>query len=727
MTASVSSNNGSGPRLLARAACWGVATTATFSAFPAHAQQSAAADGASQLQEVMVTAEKRSLDLQRAPAAITAVQGSALTELGAVNLPDLSNQFPSARLEPFFGWAHLFVRGIGAEQDRVTVDQLVNVFVDGVVLPREMVGTSQSDVSAIELLPGPQGTLYGASSVGGVLTVRGNRPTQDNVNDLVLEYGNFASLHFKDMQNVRVNDVLALRGSIDYVNHSAYETTDRWTANTLNAKVAALFTPSDSFSAYVWAQAYNNNSLTQEAGFTTASGQWIPKGDPWDALNDCATLACNGAGNRPLQPPQTGTSHDNIVSGQFDWHVNGLTVSDTVSLLNVDMRENVSALIFTDFLYQANHHQVTDELKIASDPGAALEWLGGLYLYQDKADSQVTFANYDVTQYKLQNVAPYGQLIYAINDKFRVTTGARYTKTYKDGTFAEPNVLPQTSANWSNVDWKVGVEYDLARSMLAYATVQTGSSPGTFDPGNVVNGRPNITKLTKLDSLTVGWKSQLFENRLQLNNEIFYYDYKDFLIQTITCSNPAGCFPLNNVYLNAPRMTSVGDQFDLRWLVTEHDALHVGYAFTQAETGNWRTDAGADLSHQTLMEAPRNTVTVGGQHSFDLYNGGKIVLRADAYLSSGYFADFQTQPGIPVHLDSVHQTAYSTTNVALTYHSPQGRWTLGLWARNLENTAQFGPAGTFIPNIGPVAALVPIVGAPRTYGAQFTLHVPTDL
>src|SRR6266702_725838 len=314
----VSSNQASGKKLLARTAGLAVAVTGALATAPAHAQQVSPTEQAPALQEIVVTAEKRSESLQNAPAAITVVSDAQLKESGAVSLPGLSNLFPSARIEQFFGSAHLFVRGIGAEQDRVTVDQLVNVFVDGVLLPRDMFAASQSDVAAIELLPGPQGTLYGASSVGGVLNVRNHRPTHENENHLFFEYGNYASLHFTDVQNISVNDAIALRGSVDYVNHSAYETTGRWTAHTLNARVGALITPSDSFSAYIWAQAYNDNSISPELGLTDANGQWVPR-RPWDTLNDCATVACNGVGDRTLQPPQNEVSHDYIVAAQFDW------------------------------------------------------------------------------------------------------------------------------------------------------------------------------------------------------------------------------------------------------------------------------------------------------------------------------------------------------------------------------------------------------------------------
>jgi outer membrane receptor protein involved in Fe transport len=101
---------------------------------------------------------------------------------------------------------------------------------------------------------------------------------------------------------------------------------------------------------------------------------------------------------------------------------------------------------------------------------------------------------------------------------------------------------------------------------------------------------------------------------------------------------------------------------------------------------------GANLSDQEIMEAPEMTITVGAQHIFKLSSGGWINLRADSYISDGYWADFETQPGTPVHVGSMHQAAYTTTNVNLTYHPPRDNWKLGLWARNLEDKAQIGPA-----------------------------------
>lgn len=160
-------NNGPAWSVVTRMAVLVGCLTTALAAIPAEAQQAGASEGALQLQEIVVTAEKRSENIQEAPAAITSVSGDELAMAGAVDVREMGSVFPSARFEEIWAWAHLYVRGIGAEQDRITVDQLVNQFVDGVALPREINGISQSDVDAIELLPGPQGTLYGGSSVEG--------------------------------------------------------------------------------------------------------------------------------------------------------------------------------------------------------------------------------------------------------------------------------------------------------------------------------------------------------------------------------------------------------------------------------------------------------------------------------------------------------------------------------------------------------------------------------
>ena len=673
-----------------------------------------------ELEEITVTVQKTVQSLQSAPAAITRVAGDDLTVLGFEDVTDLGALFPSARFEPFGVSTHLYVRGIGAEQDRITVDQLVNISMDGVLLPREMDSVSLFDVQDVELLPGPQGTLYGASSVGGVITVANNRPSGKTENSLLLESGNYGEFRVDDAQNFAVNDTLAVRAAVNYTRHSAYETSGGWTSDDLNARIGALYTPSDFFSAYLWALVVNDDSVPADLGTLAPGGGFIPSNNPWNIANACITKSCNGFSNLVDTSPNAGEAHDYLVAGQFDWHFDGLTITDIPSYLHSKTDQSFNYFVF-HLIYDVENSQKSNEIKIAGDAHGPWQWIAGLFLLEDKADQLQNAANYIVPQFTNDDVAPYGQVTFSFTDRLRATAGVRYSWTKKQATFTGPAALPQTSATWSSVDWKAGLEYDVTPTTLTYLTAQTGSSPGTLDPSNPVDGRPSVTDLTRLYSLTGGWKARFADNRLHLNNEAFYYDYKKFLIQTIVCAaNP--CDMYNNVFLNAPKLISWGDQLDLAWLVTRFDQISLGAAYTSTKTGHWITDAGADLSDQTLFEAPQVTLTLAAQHSLPMPGGGATLFRLESHYENGYWADFETQPDMPVHLPAERQKAFTTTDASVTYHASDDKWTLGLWGRNLENKAQLGPGAAF--NAGPVGGVGAIATPPRTFGIRFTTHTP---
>ncbi len=395
-------------------------------------------------------------------------------------------------------------------------------------------------------------------------------------------------------------------------------------------------------------------------------------------------------------------------------------MTDIPSYLRSKTDQNFNLFVFPA-VYDVDNSQKTNELKITSDASGPLQWLGGLYLLENKANQYFVISQVSIPEYTNDNASAYGQLTYSFTDRLRATAGARYSWTKKQASFLMPNVLPETSATWSSVDWKAGVEYDLAPKILTYLTAQTGSSPGTLNPDVSVNGRPGLTDLTRLYSLTGGWKSRLFDSRLQLNNELFYYDYEKFLIATVECTtNPCG-ESSQTTYANAQKLVSWGDQLDLRWLVTAADQISLGSAFTSTKTGHWITSAGANLSNQTLFEAPQVTTTLGAQHAFDMPSGGSTVLRLESHYENGYWDDFNTQPGTPVHTLAARQRAFTTSDASLTYHAVKDKWTIALWGRNLENKSQIGPVldADFGGNVGGWASQT----APRTFGVRFT----TDL
>jgi iron complex outermembrane recepter protein len=155
------------------------------------------------LAEIVVTAEKRSQNLQRSPVAITDMAGDDLVRLGLNDIASASVLVPSVAFTFISSELHLYIRGIGAEQDRVSIDQLVSYSIDGVNIPHEITGNNFFDVHDVEVLPGPQSTLYGNGGAGGAVVIANNRPKTDRFEiSTLLEAGNYAFGHNTSVINV---------------------------------------------------------------------------------------------------------------------------------------------------------------------------------------------------------------------------------------------------------------------------------------------------------------------------------------------------------------------------------------------------------------------------------------------------------------------------------------------------------------------------------------------
>jgi iron complex outermembrane receptor protein len=688
----------------------------------AQASPAAAAD-THKSEEIVVTAEKRKEPAQKAPAAIVVLRGSDLQVRGLQTLVDIAVALPTAQFDSLGYSTHLFMRGVGSGQDRITVDPIIGVSMDGVPLPREVEGTAQYDVSDVELLPGPQGTLYGGGAVAGVVNISNNRPADHNETFASIEVGNYALVHTTLVENLALAPNTYVRGAVDYTSHSAYETGDAWTADNLNGRVSLLSKPTDDFTANLWLQGTRDNSLPPGATAFSANGTFVDPANPWD-VTACLLPSCNGIA--PKSAFYIGNPYsrvDNfIAAGTFDWQFDGFTITDTPSFLysHTHILEYLGEFDARD---DVEHHQLANELRATSTADSALKWIVGLYAYQDVASQFYLLVGptYNVPRFKLQTAAPYGQITYAVKPWLRLTGGLRYTWDQKRATFVFPGPFPQTTADWGNVDWKVGVEADVAPKSLAYATVQTGSEPGTLDASNPVAGRPNATSETNLLSFTVGSKNRFFGDRLEVNDEAYYYDYRHFLIQTLisgTCGGQA-CF--TEGFFNPNKMVIYGDQLDMRWRATDNDRFTLGVAFNHARTVDFISPLGVNLDNQAPINAPQWTTTFGGQHVFDLGEKGSLILRANSRFETGYYTDFETTPGMCIHCPGMRQKAFTDTGLSLTYYPPSSKWSIGLWVKNLENEAQLGSSQYF--GTTPQYQGSGFISPPRTFGLRATYRL----
>jgi len=666
------------------------------------------------LEEVIVTAEKQSRTLQKTAAAVTAVSAEALIDAGVSDLREAQKLVPSARFHAEGNNTQVFIRGVGANLDQANVEPNVAFNFAGIYVPREATSAGLFDIEQLEVLPGPQGTLYGRSAIGGTINVSFVKPGFDNEGSFLLEAGNYSAVHASVAQNIRASDKLAFRAAVDYQKNDGVLRTGANAKDDLSVRLSTLYNAGDKLSIYLWAQGAEKYGKTQNLvnkGLNPKTGEYCEScflhSDAWD---DTRTGEFAGPFGTPVAEDQDYRTA--TIGGQIDWSFENATLSYLPSYLYLDTEPQywLSAIRSQN---TAHYNQITQELRLASDGNGPLKWLAGLYYYNVRNDGVIelftnlpfAFLQDNVEANRLEGYAAFGQGTYSFTDTLRGTIGARASSTKREAHGHSPAALgeqPYTfDKTFENVDWKVGIEKDLTSKMMLYGTVQTGYQPGTFNELPNTDTFDNLVKPSKLLAYTAGFKSRWLDDRLQINNEIFYYDYKDLLIQSYNIS------AAYNTIFNARKVSIKGAQLDVLLRVFSEDQFNLNVGYARARNEDFTTPDGASFDGLQLAYAPDFTGVVGYTHNMP-FASGTLRAHVDWRFESSWFADY-------VHNRGVKQEASNKGDAMLTYDA-DSNWTVGLWIKNITNrTVIAATAAAGVP--GPATAYL---DQPRTYGLRFT-------
>src|SRR5579862_175874 len=300
---------------------------------PPPVKSSPASDSAGQqIEEIVVTANKRSESIQESPAAITAFNAVSLDKLGIVNALDLTKLVPGAQMIAENAVAQSFIRGVGSNIDDPYVDPGIGFNVNDISLPRYASGASFFDLARVEVLPGPQGTLYGGSASGGVVNLIPVQPENNLDGTGTLEGGNYASVHVFVAQNLPVSDDLSLRGAFDFERHDGYESRGLDSADgTYSGRISALWTPSADFKAYIFGSIHDFEGKPNAA----VNSPLLDPGNPW------AVPAFGPIVGNPVDASLANASYKTgIIGGRFDYSFDDLTLSYIPGLVLVDVRND---------------------------------------------------------------------------------------------------------------------------------------------------------------------------------------------------------------------------------------------------------------------------------------------------------------------------------------------------------------------------------------------------
>jgi iron complex outermembrane receptor protein len=706
---------------------------------PALAQSAPASPGANAgTEEIVVTAERRTEDIQRTPLAVTALSAQTLDKSFVTQIADLNSTVPSFQSTKTSGFENIVtIRGIGSEtpENDLTTVPGTSLFVDGVYMVNT-ISLSQTlfDLDRIEVLRGPQGALYGQSSIGGAINIVTRQPELDQFSGFGdFSVGTYALTRERAEVNVPIGDELAVRGSIQRFDHKGF-TNDvsipgfrEDDAHNTGIKAAVLWQPVSDFSA-------------------TLTGQWY-KADE----NGQAQQNINDPSNDPWQIHQDYPSKSNLDTALY--HLNLQYDAPWFSLRSVSGYQYLNSILQEDSdrstfaLLGAYDHvagwntwvrSYTEEFDILSSPDSPLQWIvGGFLLRQDSRQFVAEFEGFtpppdhfdlrgienppyplnlaygNVSNVTRNSDSVFAQATYSILPNWRITAGGRLNyDRYVDNLFnfsAFGSAHPPPNRKSDSVPtWRLETDYDLTPDNMLYASFTRGYKPGG------VNGNPGAFVVPfqfepeTNTAFEAGSKNFLLNHTLRLNLAGFLYHYKNMqYIETDPVPFAAGIsnIPSVHIYGVEAEATYISPDDRLRFdgvLALENGSVQGDYFTIDSTVQNaiyasdpncagflkffvqqcWIDVAAAAKNIRGKMPPamPKVSGSFDVSYMFDI-PWGSLTPRLEYIYRGKEWARIFNQPG----LDSM--PAYSVVNLNLSFVPRDAKWQAAVTATNIFNKA----------------------------------------
>lgn len=729
------------------------------------AAQTSAQDSTA-IEEIVVTAQKRAENLQDVPVSVTALTSDALAARGVNNVLALNNLAPGMRISAADAAANpkIYIRGVGLSDFNPNASSGVGVYVDGVYIGSPLAQMAGFfDLAQVEVLRGPQGTLYGRNTNGGAINITTKRPSQTFGADASLEYGSFNAVTADlGVGGPIVADKLAFRVAAQYVKDDGY-TYNRVTGHDLNAadhwagRLSLLYTPSEDFELLTQANRYVNRgdatAPAHRALFPATAAAAGPDGfcaPGAYASGQCADLlgyADTDNNTRAVDANQEGKDKVDLfgASSQATWRLGGVSLVSVTAwqwahrndLENTD----ASPLQMVEINYRSRQHQFTQELRLQSnDASARLNWVLGAYYMDEKVqdntrqdvlrdlrplfmtpenptglslENSVATFGYPYTQ-KTKGYAVFGQADYKLTDRLTGTVGLRWSADDKSMDYrsqAEDGLIviltSKQSKTFSAVSGRLGLRYELSDDANVYATYNRGYKSGGFFGGLATTaGEMEPYDNETLDAYELGLKSEFFDRRVRLNASAFYYDYKNQQVFAQTTRNGLTVLVLDN----AANSKVYGGEAEITARPIQPLTLTAGVSLLHAKYGDYFTE-GKDFTGNWLPQSPKVTFNAAATWVAPLENGASIVANVDANYSSKVYFDNS-------NADRLSQDAVWIAGAQLSWRSPDQKIEAGAFARNLFDKTYT----VAISNIDSLGVDLLSYNRPRSLGVFLRYH-----
>ncbi len=713
-------------------------------ALPASAQEATNDNG---LDLIIVTAQKRAENIQDVPISIDTMKGDMLDDIlsGGDDILALSARIPSLNIESSNGRVapRFYIRGLGNTDFDLAASQPVSVIMDDVVMENVALKSFPLfDIKQVEVLRGPQGTLFGRNTPAGIVKFDSVRPSQDFTIDTSLSWGRYNTQRFTGaVGGGLIKDKLAVRIS------SLYEHRDNWVDNgftneknvmggfdELAGRIQFLFTPTERFSALFIAQgrSFDGNTATLFRAniFNTGSNKLNQ-----NFIRD--TVFFDGGDNNK----QTYDNHG--LTAKLAYEADGFTITSITSRQAVhgssigDIDGGYGAVFlpggggpgFIPFPSTTegsikSHTQFTEEFRIASNGSGPAKWqMGAYYFNMDlRLGTNPFFVPETVLKQSNNSWAVFGQGSYDLTERLTVTAGLRYTEDNKTLQPVQVN-LPVLPVNLSGnkVSWDASATYAATDNVNVYARAARGFRAPSIQGRDVAFfGQPSTAKSEVIDSYETGFKSELADNTLRFNADVYYYRIKNM---QLTAIGGGGNF---NRLVNANKGIGYGVEGDLQWVPTNNFSMTAGFAYnhTSLHDPNLTTppcgsglctpldpldaNGNAILDRNPFPQAPKYTANMTARYSVPAGPDGEVYIFTDwniqgktnffLYESAEFFSKNNFEGGLKV--------GYKKLDNGLDFAA---------WVRNITNEKNVIGAIDFNNLTG-------FTKDPRMFGLTVSLH-----
>jgi outer membrane receptor protein involved in Fe transport len=709
-------------------------TAALATAAPAASQETTVGD-------VIVTAQKRSENLQDVPLSVASLDGERLQSVFAggddilvlsARVPALYAESSNGRVAPRF-----YIRGLGNTDFDIAASQPVSVIIDEVVMENVVLkSTPLFDLDRVEVLRGPQGTLFGRNTTAGIVKFDTVKPGDSLDGRATATYGSFNTMTFDGGIGGPLSDTVSARFSV-LVQHR-----DDWIDNGFTgqddvmggfdefaARLQLKFTPTEELTAL-----FNIHTRSLEGTSAIFRANIVSTGSSnLNSNYDRDTVYYDGGGNNPQAYDAWGSSL------RFDYDLGGVTLTSVTAFEtangfsrgDIDGGNMVTGPGFIPFPSDTTDgirdlDQFSQEVRLASDTGEALTWQVGAYYFSSELEvfTDPGFVAATTLIHENTSWAVFGQATFQVSEAVRLTGGLRWTSDEKDLTnVSAPIPFAPVNVSDEQVSWDFSVFFDASDNVSLYGRVARGFRGPSIQGRDVAFfGAPSVADSETILSWEAGVKSELFDRRVRLNGAVFTYTINDPQFSAI------GGVGNNTILLNAEEGKAWGFEIDGEWVVSENLTLTAGYSYNNTEIDDPNLTVAVCGSGQCTStdpvaapgrvfvdgnpfpNAPESIFDFTARFSIPMGNGGELFA----------YTDWNVQGDTNLFLYESREFNSSGNfegGLKIGYARDDGAWELALFGRNITDEDNLKGGIDFNNNTG-------FVNEPRVIGISLNARLP---